>query len=204
MTMDNLFDLNDGFYKDICTPYTSINNTDVLLQDRKTDIYDNYGNLTICQENCHLESYNNHSKMVSCSCEIQSNKTNMDLYIEPNFSIKGISGFLLDYLKNSNFRVMKCYKVAIDLTTISKNIGRIIMSVILFFFLICFIVFLIKGNKQISSYIKEIIDKKLASKQKVKKRKVKFKKVKRSIKNKKIMASKILKQNPIKKGKKKI
>ena len=199
----NLFDLNDGFYKDICTPYTSINNTDVLLQDRKTDIYDNYGNLTICQENCHLESYHNHSKMVSCSCEIQSNKTNMDLYIEPNFSIKGISGFLLDYLNNSNFRVMKCYKVAIDLTTISKNIGRIIMSVILFFFLICFIVFLIKGNKQISSYIKEIIDRKLASKQKVKKRKVKFKKVKRSIKNKKIMASKILKQNPIKKGKKK-
>ena len=202
----NLFDLNDAFYNDICTTYTSINNTDVTLQDRKTDIYDNYGNLTICQENCHLESYHNNSKMISCFCDIQSNKTNMDLYIEPNFSIKGISGFLVDYLNNSNFRVMKCYEVAIDLTTISKNIGRIIMSFIVFFFIILFIAFLIKGNKQIHTYIKEIIDRKLKFKNNFrKKNKIKFKKAKTmNIKNKNNITNKILKQNPIKKAKKNI
>ena len=30
----NLFDLNDKFYNDICTPYKSPNGTDVLLADR--------------------------------------------------------------------------------------------------------------------------------------------------------------------------
>ena len=34
----NLFDLNDSFYNDFCIPYTSINNTDIILKDRKNDI----------------------------------------------------------------------------------------------------------------------------------------------------------------------
>ena len=37
----DLFNINDLFYQDICTQYTSINGTDVLLSDRKNDFYDN-------------------------------------------------------------------------------------------------------------------------------------------------------------------
>ena len=33
----NLFDKNDKFYQDICTPYKSENGTDVLLSDRYND-----------------------------------------------------------------------------------------------------------------------------------------------------------------------
>ena len=53
---------------------------------------------------------------------------------------------------------MKCYPVAFDLTTIAKNIGRIIMILIMLTFIVLFIIFIIKGNKQISLYLKSIID----------------------------------------------
>ena len=66
--------------------------------------------------------------------------------------------YFLKYLNNSNFRVLKCYKIAFDLTTIVENIGRIIMTIISIAFIILFIIFLIKGKKQISIYIKRILN----------------------------------------------
>ena len=43
----NLFNSSDIFYNDICAPYTTINNTDILLIDRKTDIYNKIANISI-------------------------------------------------------------------------------------------------------------------------------------------------------------
>ena len=31
----NLFDLNDSFYNDICSSYTTSNKTDIIIEDRK-------------------------------------------------------------------------------------------------------------------------------------------------------------------------
>lgn len=155
----NLFNSNDKFYTDICSTYTTVNNTDILLIDRKRDVYNKYANITICQENCNLESYNSNSNTVSCNCNIQLNETaDMDLNIQSKFNLEGMKNTFLNNLNNSNFRVLKCYQVAIDLTTILKNIGRIIMTVILILFIILFIIFVIKGNKKIELYIKEIVN----------------------------------------------
>ena len=51
----NLFDKNDKFYKDICTPYKSENGTDVLLSDRLNDFFE--PNQLVCQENCEYSDY---------------------------------------------------------------------------------------------------------------------------------------------------
>ena len=48
----------------------------------------------------------------------------MDLNIESNYKLKEITDAFYNYLNNSNFRVLKCYKVAFGLTTILENIGR--------------------------------------------------------------------------------
>ncbi len=48
----NLFDPNDKFYRDICTPYKSIDGTDVVLLDR-VNFYEQ--NKLICQKNCEFE-----------------------------------------------------------------------------------------------------------------------------------------------------
>ena len=37
----DLFNIDDPFYNDICSPYKSENGTDVLLSDRKNDYYNN-------------------------------------------------------------------------------------------------------------------------------------------------------------------
>ena len=157
----NLFNSNDKFYNDICTSFTTINNTDMLLIDRKIDIYNKYANVTICQENCDLTSYNDNSKRASCFCNIQSKDSEIDLNIQSKFNMKGMTDIFFNYLNNSNFRVLKCYKVAFDFSNIIENIGRIIMSAILLIFIALFIIFLIKGNKDISSYLKNITNNKL-------------------------------------------
>ena len=36
-----MFDINDAFYQDICTPYKSSVNSDILLTDRIDYIYNN-------------------------------------------------------------------------------------------------------------------------------------------------------------------
>ena len=46
----DMLDFNNEFYNYICTPNTSINNTDILLIDRKADLYSKYSNITICQD----------------------------------------------------------------------------------------------------------------------------------------------------------
>ncbi len=154
----NLFNSSDIFYNDICTPYTTINKTDILLIDRKTDIYSKIANISLCQDDCDFESYNNNTNTISCSCNIQTNETNMDINIESNYEFKEIGDAFYNFLNNSNFRVLKCYKVAFDLTTIFKNIGRLIMTIILIIFIILFIIFLIKGNNHMTLFIKLILN----------------------------------------------
>ena len=41
-------DLNDKFYREICTPYTSENGTDVLLDDREEFVYSSLVNTSVC------------------------------------------------------------------------------------------------------------------------------------------------------------
>ena len=153
----NLFDPNDKFYNDICTKYTSENKTDILLADRKNDIYNKYGNKTICQDGCDLASYNGSLEEATCQCQPQTKQTDLNLNISKNFNIKGLNQVFFKTLNNSNFRVLKCYQVAIDLSTIKENKGRLMMTLILLIFIILFIIFIIKGKKQLNIYMQEIL-----------------------------------------------
>ena len=56
----NLFDKNDKFYTDICTPYKSKNETDILLSDRYNDFYK--PNELKCQKNCEYSNFDIESK----------------------------------------------------------------------------------------------------------------------------------------------
>ena len=45
----NIFNESDPFYNDICTKFTTENDTDILLSDRKKDIFTQTLNKSICQ-----------------------------------------------------------------------------------------------------------------------------------------------------------
>ena len=53
----NLFNSNDDFYNDICSKYTSVNGTDITMADRKNIIFNNNGNISLCQKSCSFENY---------------------------------------------------------------------------------------------------------------------------------------------------
>ena len=137
----NLFDKNDKFYNDICSPYTSDSGTDVILSARKKYFYEEYGNL--CQDNCQFLNYSTNNELISCSCEMD------DFGIEPSnenkFNPKIIYESFYDTLKFSNYKVLKCNKLVFEIKSILSNKGSIIVIVYFIIYLIFLIIFIFKG-----------------------------------------------------------
>ena len=152
----NLFDSSSDFYNDICSTYTSPNGTDMTLSDRKNEIYSVTEHLTMCQTGCELELYNKTTKKAKCNCDVQINTTETDVS-KIDFSKPSIASSFLSTLKNSNFYVLKCYKLALSLKNILKNNGRIIMTIIYFFFIISILMYIIYDRKKIHIFINEIL-----------------------------------------------
>ena len=153
----NLFDANDVFYNDICTPYTTENGTDISLFDRKEIIVDIGNNMNLCQTGCDLKSYDSTTNKATCICLIEYRQT------EINFYDLGAESFIKDFiytLKYSNYFVLKCYKLILDFEKLKKNFGFIIMFIILFLFLIIILVYIFTGQKQIVYFIQSIINNK--------------------------------------------
>ena len=126
----NLFDSEDDFYNDICCTYTSENGIDMTLEVRKKEMYYTSGNITMCQSECTFESYNKTTMKAQCNCEVQTQSSITDT-TKINFNKKELSDSFLNTLTNSNFYVLKCYKLVLNLKGILKNKGRIIVTMIL-------------------------------------------------------------------------
>ena len=156
----NLFDSEDDFYNDICATYTSENGTDMTLEDRKEEIYSSSGNITMCQSGCTFELYNETTKKAKCNCDAQNKLTETDIS-KINFDKDSIGDKFLKTLKNSNFLVLKCYKLVLNLKNILKNKGRIIMTIIFILFLFSLLIYIIKDRKQLIIYINLILRNKL-------------------------------------------
>ena len=157
----NIFNKNDSFYQDVCTTYTTVNGTDMLLSDRQKDIYTESQNLSICQAGCLLLSYNKTSKKAKCNCSVEEGSSNLkDLNVDNLFTKDAIEENFFKTLKNSNFLVLKCYKSLFTID-ILKNYGELLMSSIFIVFTILTIAFCITGPKTISSFINSIIRNKM-------------------------------------------
>ena len=153
----NLFNKSDSFYHDICTPYTSENGTDILLSDRKKDIYTTSQSKAICQTGSDLQSYNSTNKKAKCICSI-STKVITDFSFDKIFNKKEIEQKFFDSLSHSNFRVLKCYKLIFDFSKIKNNIGEILMSIIFIIIIILLIIFCILDHKNLNKNIKFLLD----------------------------------------------
>ena len=75
----DLFNENSSFYNDICATYTTENGTDILLYDRRMDIYQLTVNISLCQDGCQFKSYNLETKKAECECPVQTEETKLDL-----------------------------------------------------------------------------------------------------------------------------
>ena len=159
----NLFDANDSFYNDICSAFSSENGTDILLYDRRMDIYQKTLNISLCQDGCKFLSYNSETKKAECDCPIQTNEIEIDLS-EIKFNSNKMVADFYETLKNSNFRVLKCYKLLYNFRVFLKNYGCMIMTVLFLIFLILMIISKFKNSTKINQYIQNIIKDKALSK----------------------------------------
>ena len=154
---DELYKYNSSsdYYNDKCYPYTSENGTDITLSDRQLDYV--YSNLSICENNCILEGYNNTAKYASCNCEIK-NEINLaeDIIIDKDKLLKSfinIKGMI-------NLEVLKCYYILFKKDGLLINIGSYILLCTIFIFIICLIFFILKGYNFLINKINMLIKKK--------------------------------------------
>ena len=151
----NLFNSNDSFYNDICSPYTSENGIDIPILDRQNEIYSNIKGYTICQNNCSFLYYNSTIKKSKCDCKVQIEETITDQQFI-NFKNE-LFGSFYTTLKYSNFLVLKCFKLTFSIKGQTYNIGSYIMSSIFLFLIIFIIIHYISANRKLHNIIKDII-----------------------------------------------
>ena len=152
----NLFNLNDSFYNDICSTYTTKDGTDLTLADRKNLIYDNNADISMCQDGCNLQSYNSTTRKAKCDCSVQKKETITDI-TKLSFDKKDLADSFFNALKNSNFLVLKCYKLVFSKKGQTNNYGSYAMSGITFIFIILMFVYIFYDNKKIEQYIQAIL-----------------------------------------------
>ena len=156
----NLFDSFDEFYNDICSQYTSVNNTDILLKDRKENIFILNANVSLCQSGCVFKSFNSSLKKVFCECNSETlNITNLK---DTSFSKLEIANSFFITLSNSNFRVLKCYELVFSKNGQIKNIGSILLIIIIVVYVILAIIFIFLGNDILTKMINSVINNKLS------------------------------------------
>ena len=153
----NPFDINDKFYREICTPYDSENGTDVLLDSREEYYYSSINNIT-CPEHCHSSSYDLNSKYLKCECEV--NDTDITLNLK-HITGENIANSFYSTLKNSNWKVMICYNLVFNLKIFAHNYGSIISLIFFVIYLGFIIYFFFKGTKPLQLTISKIMFKEI-------------------------------------------
>ena len=172
----NLFDEDDSFYNDICSPFTTINGTDITLVDRKKIYYNN--SLKLCPEDgCTYDYYDSELNKVKCDCPIskisidkkedeQSENSFISTIIEIYNNKQIIKKIFAQSIDNMNFQVMKCFELVFKLKYFIKNIGCILLTILILLYLFFMILYLIYGNKILKKIMNEAFSKKHFNKRK--------------------------------------
>ena len=139
----DLFNPNDSFYNDLCTPFKSKDGTDVPMNDRRNDYYLKYNNNTQCQANCQYDDYLSDLGYLKCECGV----SNEDIETEhfDKFKNKVIYESFYDILKNSNYKVVKCYNLIFNKKIFLKNYGSMLVLAYFAIFTAFLIYYIIVG-----------------------------------------------------------
>ena len=168
------YDPSSDYYNDKCNKYSSEENVDMTLYEKK-NIY-NTENLALCESSCSFKGYNSTTSNAICDCNIKSEMT---------YSKEENKDGLLNKISNekskSNLDVTKCMNV-FQADKIKTNSGFLTIVIILGVYIIIFIIFCSKGKSMLEAKIDEVIYKTFIKE----KKKGKIVKNKHKNKNKKI------------------
>ena len=146
----DIYDKKDNFYNDVCSP-ASINNNDIILKDRKIDIYPN--NVTLCKGNCQYKEFNIEDQRIVCECNLNADKINENLNEDDDF-LKESEGNFFDYiLDNFNYKIFKCFNLFFNYKNLIKNPAFYIIISIFITVMTCSLVFIFSGLSKIRIFM---------------------------------------------------
>ena len=141
----DIFNPKDSFFNDICKQIDNIKGKDMILIDRRTDIFQN---ITFCQSGCTYAGMNYDLMFANCLCDsysLEIEENNEDEENNKNYNEKinfnSIKKHILSNLFDFNINVMKCYNLVFNLKILRHNIGfycMCIMSISQCIFLVVF------------------------------------------------------------------
>ena len=147
----DVFNLEDNFFNNICYSYSDSNsNSDVVLSDRVSELYQNF---SICEKECDYSHFDLESMYSSCNCIVKQ---------EVSSEVKkgNFKTYLLATFLESNFGVVKCYNLVFSLKGKLKNAGFWIILIMLILHIPIYIFYCIKGISNILEYISKEMDSK--------------------------------------------
>ena len=140
----DIYNHNDSFFNDICYSYSDTSSsTDLVLEDREADIYQNY---SLCEENCAYTKIDIEAMSVKCQCHVKSKIMIDD---KPPFFLKIVKNSFAD----SNFGVIKCFHQVFNFSNKFKNCGFWVSLVIFGLHIPLFIIFFINRLKAVKDFI---------------------------------------------------
>ena len=138
----DVFDLKGGFFNDICYSFSE-GDSDMVLDDRVSDIYQNY---SICEDNCEYNMLNLTENLVSCKCSVKTE-------LVPEVNPPKLDAIIRDTFADSNVAVIKCYKLVFSFDNKLQNKGFLIFSVLVLLHIPFFIYYAIYNISSLSKFI---------------------------------------------------
>ena len=150
----NIFDPNDPFYNDVCSPYISENDTDIILLDRKKIFFND--NLTYCQSDCSFKGIDIETNKVKCECNVIENQ---------NYKISSVKFDKVELVESfyqfnnfTNFKVITCFDLVFSKKGQIYNIGSYLLILFTFIFLIIQIKYIINQKMYVGKLIRELLN----------------------------------------------
>ena len=153
----DVFNASDNFFNDLCHKYDNLDEMDIIIDDRRKDIYQN---VTFCQDGCFYDGVDYDLMAANCLCHSTSlqNGDNVDVDNDNKqekevLNFKTITKSFISNLLDFNIEVIFCYNLVFDTKILFKNIGFYCMISLNFLQIIFLIVFLIKKLKPIETFM---------------------------------------------------
>ena len=151
----DVFNENDSFFNELCYPFKTNTSSDITLNDRRNDLYQN---VTFCEDGCVYSGVNYDLLAVNCSCDISVLKNDKSSILNDEEPKKGITlndittAFTKELL-DFNYLVVKCYNLVFDSDIIKKNVGFFTFFIMMIIEFILMIIFIKIDIKPIENYM---------------------------------------------------
>jgi len=152
----DIFNAKDNFFNDLCHQYENIDNRDIIIDDRRKDIYQN---VSFCQEGCTYKEVDYNLMSANCICDSsilggeERNTTENKGNKEESLTFKTLTKSFISNMFDFNVEVIYCYNLVFNDKILVKNIGFYSMSILIISQIIFLCIFIIKKLEPIKNYM---------------------------------------------------